>query len=182
MKKAILVGIAISFAIAILVVIGLRLRFKYSNQQRFYGKPRKQWKELAIAAVARRGADTVWLTNEVGKIKAALASDGQAWWSSQTFLVMQNGEWMLCTNVCNKEDSRVHDLFIGRGSDGQWYYSDYHFCIGMIALDVLGMGPPASLQDFAQACSLRNFDGRSDECLKPAWDHKLRMTHPLETK
>src|SRR6185436_2778932 len=111
MKKAILVGIAISFAMAFLVVIGLKLRFRFSSQQSFYGKPRKQWKELAVAAVALRGADTVWLTNEVCKINAALASDGQAWWSLQTLLVMQNGEWMVCTNVCNKQDSRIHDLF-----------------------------------------------------------------------
>jgi len=182
MKKTTLLAIAIGFALVLLVAIGLQLRFKFSNQQKFYGKPRKQWKELALADVARRGADTVRLTNEVGKIKAALASDEQAWWSSQCLLVMRNGEWMLCTNVCNKQDSRIHDLFIGHGSDGQWYYSDFHFCIGMIGLEVLGIDPPANLQDFAQTCSLRKFDGHSDDCLQPTWHLRLRTTHPLGTK
>ena|SRR6266446_2016519 len=87
MKKTTLLGIAIGIAVALIAVVGLQLQFKISNQQRFYGKPRKQWKELAIADVARRGADTVRLTNEIGKIKAALAREDQAWWSSPCLLL-----------------------------------------------------------------------------------------------
>lgn len=81
---------------------------------------------------------------------------------------MQNGEWMLCENICQKQDYRIQDLFIGSGSDGRWYYSTFHFCIGK---EVLRMeAQPESLTQLVKGYWLVPFDGKSDDCLRATWD------------
>ena len=114
MKKRILIGTFAVFAGVFLVLVGLNMKYRISQHQQFFGTPRKHWKESAIAAVAGRAADPVWLTNETAKIKAELARDDQAWFS-RGLLLMRDGEWLIGTNICSKEDARIHDLFIGRG-------------------------------------------------------------------
>jgi hypothetical protein len=82
--------------------------------------------------------------------------------------VTRNGEWLAYTNVCRKEDRHIHDLFLARGSDGRWYYSTYHFCIGMIVLRMEEQ-QPEDLAGFAKTYFLRTFDGQSDDCLQKTW-------------
>lgn len=86
-------------------------------------------------------------------------------WISEDLIVMTNGQWIAYRNVCQKEGERIPDLFLGRGSDGRWYYSTYHFCVRMLNLKDV-MGQPKSLTEFRQTYYLREFDGHSDECLK----------------
>ena len=80
---------------------------------------------------------------------------------------MKNGDWIAYASRCSKEDWRIRDIFIGRATDGKWYYSTFHFCRGMLTLRVEDR--PESLDKFITAYSLREFDGRSDECLKKTW-------------
>lgn len=80
---------------------------------------------------------------------------------------MGKGDWIAYTNICQKQDRRIEDLFIGRGSDGQWYYSTFHFCKGMLVLR--GEDRPEDLRSFAKGYFLRTFDGRSDESLRKTW-------------
>jgi hypothetical protein len=84
---------------------------------------------------------------------------------------MTNGDWVVYRNVCWKEPSRIPDLFLGRASDGKWYYSTFHFCVRMIVLKDM-LGQPEGLVNFRTNCYLREFDGRSDECLKSTWPLK----------
>jgi len=88
--------------------------------------------------------------------------------------MMKNGEWIAYANICQKEDWRIHDIFIERASDGQWYYSTFQFCTGMIVLRMQGEaeGQPESVPKFVQEYYLRPFDGRSDECLGTTWPLK----------
>lgn len=92
-------------------------------------------------------------------------SDG---WLSERLIVMRNGDWLAYTNICRKQDQHIYDLFLARGSDGQWYYSTYHFCIGMVALR-MEEEQPDDLAGFAKTYYLRTFDGQSDECLQKTW-------------
>ena len=80
---------------------------------------------------------------------------------------MRNGDWLAYANICQKEDSRIQDLFLGRGSDGRCYYSTYHFCKGMIGLKMEEQAD--DLVEFAKTYCLRQFDGHSDECLQKTW-------------
>lgn len=168
MKKKILLGVSAVIAVVLLAGLGQYVRSRLSPHQRLYGKPRKEWKETALGTVARRATNMTWVATEIAKMRADPDKVG-LWWRSQKLLLMENREWIVYTNICIKQDSRIHDLFIGRGSEGKWYYSDFHFCIEMITLEE----QPKNLQDFVQTYSLREFDGRSNECLQATWDHKF---------
>lgn len=129
---------------------------------------RRAWKDKAIAEISTRVADS-WPSNELAELKARgtngpSVSDG---WLSERLIVMRNGEWLAYANICQKEDRRIQDFFLGRASDGRWYYSTYHFCIGMIALKMEEQ--PDDLAAFGKVYYLRSFDGRSDECLQKTW-------------
>ena len=175
MKKRIAIGICIGFALALVTVLAVNIRDTVSQHQRLYGTPRKAWRDAAIADITQRVNDMSRLTNQISEIKSNIGRGGSAWFLDGV-LLMRDGQWIVCTNICTKQNYRIHDLFIARGSDGKWYYSDFHFCIGMITLDILGQ--LANLTDFIQACSLREFDGHSDECLQRTWDHKIRLLTP----
>lgn len=88
-------------------------------------------------------------------------------WLSERLIVMRNGDWLAYANICRKQDRHIYDLFLARGSDGQWYYSTYHFCIGMVVLRMEEQSD--DLAGFAKMYYLRTFDGQSDECLQKTW-------------
>ena len=118
---------------------------------------RREWKDAAVAKIERLANDASWRAQET----AAAANQG---WFTGNFIVMQNGDWIVCDGQYH---GGIDDIFIGKTSDGKWYYSTYHFCKGNI---VLHMEPPeASLDSFKTKYALREFDGKSDDALKKTW-------------
>ena len=89
-------------------------------------------------------------------------------WFSQQGIVMADGSWIAYRSKCHKEDPNINDIFIGRASDGKWYYSTYHFCIG--ACVILMDDRPESLASFVKEHALVEFDGKSDDCLRSTWN------------
>ena len=142
---------------------------KLGREDRLRASARREWKENAIPKVAHRITETVWITNQIATLTARIAAhpDDAFNWIGDEMLVMKNGDWIVYSAKCSKADSRIHDIFIGRASDGKWYYSTYHFCISMSALSFEPQ--PSDLTKFVSICALREFDGRSDECLKLTW-------------
>ena len=134
-----------------------------------HAEPRKKWKDAAIVEINRKSNDPTWLGAELTSIKQNLAAEKEPEgnWFSPSLLLMKNGDWIAYTAKCSKEDWRIHDIFIGRASDGRWYYSTFHFCVRM--LDLRMEQQPQDLGKFTKTFSLREFDGRSDECLKKTW-------------
>ena len=174
-KRKIAIGICSLVVLLLLIPIIGNVRYRLWHHEQFYGRPRQDWKELAVSLVARRAKDLTWLTQEIATLKAKPDSQtrGEAVpWVSENLIRLRNGEWIVYTNICNKQDGQIHDLFIGQGSEGKWYYSDYHFCIGMYSLAVVDLGQPDSIKQFLQTYSLREFDGRSDQCFKETWGRK----------
>jgi hypothetical protein len=165
-------SLAILGAAICLCAVALGVLVLAGGPPRLDSKARKQWKDNAIAEIAKQTSDTAPILKEVEAMKAKpsgeLEWDG---WISEDLIVMTNGQWMAYRNVCAKEKERIPDLFLGRGSDGRWYYSTYHFCIRMIVLKDM-LGQPGSLAQFLQQGFLREFDGHSDECLKKTWPLK----------
>jgi hypothetical protein len=135
---------------------------------------RRAWKDKAIADISSRVTSSGWASNELAGIRARGTNDtsDSDHWLSEGLIVMRNGDWLAYANICQKEDSRIRDLFLGRGSDGRWYYSTYHFCKGMIVLRMEEQSD--DLPAFAKTYYLRTFDGRSDESLQKTW--------PLDSK
>ncbi len=163
--------LVITAALICLLVAAIALALGRSGDRLRTGA-RKDWKANAIAEIARRSGDTNWLANEVRRLRTEMAKPepGSGDWISQQLMLMKNDEWMVFTNKCRKADNRIHDIFVGRGSNGRWYYSTYHFCIGMVG--VIVDEQPENLTGLVQRYFLVEFDGCSDECLQLTWPPK----------
>lgn len=161
MRKLAVIGTAMCFcaaAIVIVIIVG--------RPERLDSKARRQWKDHAIVQIAKQTGDATTLVKEIEAMKTTPVESEWDTWISADLIVMTNGQWMAYRNVCQKEAERIPDLFLGLGSDGRWYYSTYHFCVRMINLkDVVGQ--PGSLKEFITTCALKEFDGHSDDCLRP---------------
>jgi hypothetical protein len=158
-----------AFAAVIALVLAVLIVFAPSDPLR--SAARREWRDQAVAKVQHRFDDKAWLGGELERLKPRAASR-PSWggWVGDELLMMKNGDWIICQNVCGKEHKRglMKDLFIGRGSDGTWYYSTFHFCVHKCVLD--NERQPDSLAQFVDAYWLAPFDGKSDESLKVTWD------------
>ncbi len=163
MKRSIF--IAIGFVL-VLAAIGAAVFLRPPSLQ---SSARRDWKQKSIAEIAARIADPAWPTNEFVLLKAQSTGEPsrEASWLSDRIIVTRTREWLAYANICQKQDRRVHDLFLARGSDGRWYYSTYHFCIGMVVLRMEEQ--PEDLAGFARSYFLQSFDGQSDDCLQKTW-------------
>jgi len=135
---------------------------------------RRAWKNQALADITTQVADSAGISNELAQLKMETSgpTQGSERWFSPRLILMRNGEWLAYASVCHKAAPRISDLFLARGSDGQWYYSTYHFCVDMIVLRMEEQ--PENLAAFVQAYSLRPFDGHSDACLQKTWPPNAR--------
>jgi len=151
---------------AVVIAMGLMLAM---SGGRLHSKARKEWKHNAIREISVRVGDIQQVEAEVLEMREKVdqaGGDSEAWFSDH-LIVAANGDWIVFSSKCSKEDRRIHDIFLGRASDGKWYYSTYHFCIGMLTLRMEEQ--PADLVAFVNTYFLREFDGQSDECLSKTW-------------
>ncbi len=160
--------IAIAAVVVLVLVVGILV---VRSADRLHSPARKRWKEKGISDITRRIGDTNWLALETKKVKANAASDPEMWFSDG-LIVMSNADWIAYAAECSKKDHRIHDIFIGRTSDGRWYYSTYHFCVEMLVLRMEDQSE--SLTNFIAKYFLREFDGHSDDCLETTWPPKRR--------
>ena len=158
-KKLAFIGAICFCAVALGVVIFV------GGPERLDPKARRQWKDNAIVQIAKQTSNSAGIFKEIEEMKTT-PLDSEWWdtWISEDLIVMTNGQWIAYRNICQKEDERIPDLFLGLGSDGHWYYSTFHFCVRMQNLSV--MGQPKSLTEFSKKYYLREFDGHSDDYLK----------------
>ena len=168
MKKPLVIAIA---SILLLAVIGAVAFLRPPSLQ---SSARRAWKEKSIADIAARVAGPAWPTNELAHLQAqgTNAASEDASWLSERIIVTRKGEWLAYANSCQKQDGRIPDIFLAGGSDGQWYYSTYHFCVGMVVLRMEEQ--PEDLATFAKTYFLQTFDGQSDDCLQKTWPPTTR--------
>ncbi len=130
---------------------------------------RRHWKKEAIPLIANWADDQGWRAQEIGVLTnrrsdQRVLAEG---WLTDRMILMASGEWLVYRSHCSKEAPHlVKDIFLAKGSDGKWYYSTFHFCVGMVALLGEQETQPPNLAMFVHEYNLRQFDGRSDECLK----------------
>ncbi len=167
-KKPLVIAIV---SILLLGVIGVVVFLRPPSLQ---SSARRAWKEKNIADVSARVADPAWPTNEFARLKLQSTNDvsDDASWLSEHIILTRKGEWLAYANSCQKQDGRIPDIFLTRGSDGHWYYSTYHFCIGMVVLRMDEL--PEDLVAFAKTYFLQTFDGQSDDCLQKTWPPRSR--------
>jgi hypothetical protein len=132
---------------------------------------RLNWKNDAIAEITNRADDAKWIDREMQFITGADPEPDQRLlagrWLSSHMILMQSGEWLIYESHCQKEAPRnITDIFIAKGSDEKWYYTTCHFCVDMIVLRASQDYEPEDIAYFVQRYHLKEFDGRSNECLK----------------
>jgi hypothetical protein len=133
-----------------------------------YAQARIDWKDHAITLIQKRATDPAWIASQTAALHARTATRPWANWIGDEILLMKNGDWIICQNICRKQPAHIEDLFIGLGSDGRWYYSTFHFCVHKVVLFNEGTQPDSLLQ-FADGYSLRPFDGHSNDALQSTW-------------
>lgn len=170
MKKKLLItlGLVLLLSIALIAVLPSPM------QRRLRAPERKQWKGQAIARITSGSRNQGMISNEVAVLQAEAANQSEDGWIGTNVLLMTNGEHLIYSHIDAKQDHRIHDLFLARGSDGKWYYSTFHFCIDMITLRAAIGGEPkhGSIAEFVQTYAAQQFDGQSDECLNKTWPVK----------
>lgn len=127
---------------------------------------RKQWKAAAISQIEQRVRNSNWLEAELQKVRQPSSQDSLEWFS-ENLILTKSGDWIVFESKCSKEPGKIRDIFIGRASNGKWYYSTFHFCVRMLVLK--SEEQPGSLSEFAGTYFLREFDGQSDDCLRQTW-------------
>ena len=152
---------------ALLVIAGGAFALhRIRRADRHHYPERRAWMEEAIAAIRADLRDPAIHRTEDGKLlrpeEEIISSSGN--WRTGSAIAFWDNSWMVYRQQTQKVDPMVHDIFIGRGSDGKWYYSDAHFCIGSIVMDMRGQ--PDSIEDFRRSFQLREFDGKSDVALE----------------
>ena len=184
-KASHLVKVAVSLVLLVACVVSTSWYLSHRPQ-----KARKHWKDDAIPAIARRAEDQNWRAQEI-EVLTKRTTDQRVMaegWLTDKMILMKSGEWLVYKSHCSKEQPHlVRDIFLAKGSDGKWYYSTFHFCVGMCTLLMEQETQPANLAEFVHEYNLREFDGRSDECLKqtksmPASWNRNGSTNHLGTR
>ena len=140
----------------ILIIVAVLVAIVASRPDQYHTAERIEWKDNAIAELS---------TIDPSLNILPVTYTHEEWFSPQG-LLMKDGSWIACRAMCSKENSDIYDIFIGIGSNGKWYYSTYHFCIGLYTVME---EQPATLNSFIEQCSLVEFDGKSDDCLLSTW-------------
>ena len=152
----------------VLLLVGAILAALPSFMSHRLQAARRHWKNDAIPAIAKLAEDKRWLSQEIGILTNRTADQRvlAEGWLTDKLILMRSGEWLIYRSHCSKEKPHfVKDIFLAKGSDGNWYYSTFHFCVGMITLRGEETQPP-NFAMFAHEYNLRQFDGRSDDCLQ----------------
>ena len=162
MKKGCLIAIIVLLAVVlsgVLCVLGLR----WARQRTI-----EKWNRAAIATVSCLASDTNWISSQISTLRTQPLEDmSRSGWMTNNLLILKSGEWIVFTNACQKEDWRLQDMFIGKASDGKWYYTTYHFCIGMKVLPV--MGQPEEMKFFQTNYYVRVLDESQAAVLTKTW-------------
>jgi len=138
---------------------------------RYPNQARRAWKEAALQEISHLADDSSWVSEEINMLNVTNSSTEHIIaerWLTDHMILMLGGEWLVYKSHCSKESPHlVHDIFLAKGSNGKWFYSTCHFCVGMCALVMMQDEPPVDLATFARRYHLKEFDGVSDTCLQP---------------
>jgi hypothetical protein len=158
-SRKLIIWLAIPVLILVFIV-GCRSAVKHR-----YEHARKIWKDEALVQIAKTSMTNEKVLTEIEQIKHPTPNLNFGW-THEHVLLMTNGEVLVYASRHGFNNGFVDHLFLAHGSDRRWYYSTYHFCNQMAGA---GADPPGSIAEFAAKYAVREFDGKSDECLKHTW-------------
>lgn len=127
-------------------------------------RERTQWKGEALERLARLSLTNDEVQRELNELRSPKTNASDSCWAHEHVLLMTNGETIIYEYRHGANIWFPPHLFLGHCSDGRWLYSSYHFCRSLIMVKF--DDPPGSIAEFAQTYWAREFDGKSDQCLK----------------
>lgn len=130
--------------------------------RRISERDRTAWKGPALQRLSALSATNETIRAELDELKTG--TNVYSRWANDHVLLMTNGEFIAYQYRHGANVYFPPHLFLGHSSDGRWLYSSYHFCNFMTM--VAGHDPPGSIAEFEKTYSAREFDGKSDQCLK----------------
>ena len=148
----------------ILLLAGGRGLVKYN-----YNRARNHWKTAVLRRLSETSISNEQILTELHQIRTP-TDNLNFGWANEHVILMTNGQYLVYAWWHGANSGFVAHLFLAHGTDGKWYYSTYHFCNGMAGISA--DDPPGSIREFAARYSVREFDGRSDECLNHTWPPK----------
>jgi hypothetical protein len=149
----------------LLVGVVLGLRWLLSSQ-----RLRRNWKDQAVIEVSRIATNRSWVNERTAAIQKQALAGSQGTWLGDSIVVMRDGEWIIFRNECGHRHQLLGDIFIGKASNGRWYYSSFHFCCEMVVPKMDEQ--PTDLSSFITKHFLREFDGKSDDAIQQTWAHE----------
>lgn len=152
------------FAI-VLISLGALLSAIWLTARLVTERKRTEWKTEALQRLGKTPLTNDIIRTEIDQIRANTnTNDNRIGWTNDHVLPMANGEYIVYEYRHGRNDYFPPHLFLGHASNGHWLYSSYHFCnnMQMIRFD----DPPASIAEFCKTYHAREFDGKSDQCLK----------------
>ena len=91
-------------------------------------RERAQWKGPILERLAALTITNETVRQELEALKAGPTSNMHLGWTHDNVLLMTNGEYIVYAYRHGRNSGFVDHLFLGRGSDGRWLYSTFHFC------------------------------------------------------
>jgi hypothetical protein len=168
----------ISLVILCIIAGGVFVAVKRSDE--FHTPERRQWKNDAITAITKDLENPGYLKDRFGEVPEPMGEfdTSELQWLTEETIVCQDASWLAYRAQTHKNDSKIHDIFIARASDGKWYYSDFHFCKQMMVLE--SNGQPMSLDEFTWQYFMVEFDGVSAAALNHTWIPNGELRFPNE--
>jgi hypothetical protein len=157
----------IIFAISVLVLLAGGVFGMWWLAKQKAAHERSRWKGPALERLASLTTTNETVQEEIADLMAGPTPNIDRGWIHDHVLLMTNGEHIVYAYRHGANNGFVDHLFLGRGSDGRWLYSSFHFCNSMAMIS--GENPPGSIVEFAERYAVREFDGRSDDCLQRTW-------------
>src|ERR1051325_7337521 len=90
-----------------------------------------EWRRTAVTQLSRLSIAEPPVSNEWSALRVSITDTNGRAWTSDHVLLMANGEFILYKYRHGANGYFPPHLFVGRGSDGRWLWSDYHFCNSM---------------------------------------------------
>ncbi len=162
--RKLIIGLSIA-----LILVGLVFGW-WSITRCKHERARADWMATTLPRLASQSLTNEDINREVETLKAGRGTGDRQEWAGRHVLLMANDEYLVYASRHGFNNGSVDHLFLARGSDGNWYYSTYHFCNRMVG--VISDDPPGSIAEFARTYSARQFDGKSDVCLQSTWPER----------
>jgi hypothetical protein len=132
-----------------------------------YERTRTYWMQATLPKLAGLSFTNDDIRQEIQSLRESEVQGDHQIWTGDHVLLMTNGECLVYAFYHGFNSGFIDHLFLAHGSDRRWYYSTYHFCNSMAA--VMGDEPPGSIAEFSKRYAVREFDGKSDVCLRHTW-------------